>query len=81
MPGAPAALRMVIGTSSGPVTVVPAGADLQAAINQAQPGDTLLLTAGATYVGNFVLPAKSGASDITIRSSALASTLPGRRRA
>ena len=77
MPGPPTALRMMIGTSSGPVTVVPAGADLQAAINQAQPGDTLLLAAGATYVGNFVLPAKSGASDIVIRSSALASTLPG----
>ena len=77
-PAAPTLLRFVNGSSSsGGVTLVPAGADLQAAIDQAQPGDTLVLTAGATYVGNFVLPVKSGASDITIRSSAPASALPG----
>ena len=35
---------------------MPAGADLQAAINNAQPGDELLLAPGATYVGNFTLP-------------------------
>jgi hypothetical protein len=34
---------------------VPAGGDLQAALDAAQPGDTLLLAAGATYVGNFVI--------------------------
>ena len=32
-----------------------ANADLQAALDAARPGDVLLLPAGATYVGNFVL--------------------------
>jgi hypothetical protein len=41
------------------------------------PGDTLLLQAGATFTGNFVLPAKTGTSYITIRSSAADSALPG----
>src|SRR5262245_43578668 len=30
--------------------------DLQQAINLAQPGDTIYLEPGVTYVGNFVLP-------------------------
>ena len=48
---------------------VPAGADLQAAINAAQPGDELLLAPGASYVGNFWLPNKGGSSSwITIRT-------------
>lgn len=49
---------------------VPAGGDLNAALLNAQPGDTITLAAGATYVGNFTLPAKDGSSFITIRSSA-----------
>lgn len=36
--------------------VIPAGGDLQAALDQAKPGQTVALTPGATYVGNFVLP-------------------------
>jgi hypothetical protein len=56
---------------------VKAGDDLQAAIDSAQPGDTLLLAAGATFTGNFFLPVKAGASFITIRSSASDSALPG----
>lgn len=36
------------------------GGDLQAPLNAAQPGDTILLEAGAEFVGNFVLPVKSG---------------------
>jgi len=55
---------------------VAAGGDLQAALNAANPGDTILLQAGATFVGNFVLPAKSGNAVITIRSSAADSALP-----
>src|ERR1041384_8303473 len=51
---------------------VPAGGDLQAALNSAQPGDTIVLQAGATYVGPITLPVKSGSSYITIQSSALA---------
>src|ERR1051325_5930847 len=53
----------------GGTLVVPAGGDLQAAINSAAPGDTIVLEAGATYRGPFTLPAKSGDSYITIQSS------------
>ena len=55
---------------------VPAGGDLQAAINAAKAGDTITLAAGVTYVGNFVLPAKAGAAYITIRTATPESTLP-----
>jgi len=55
---------------------VNAGGDLQAALNAAKPGDTILLQAGATFVGNFTLPAKNGTSFITLRSSAADSSLP-----
>ena len=48
---------------------VPAGGSLQSAINAAQPGDTIIVDAGAVYVGPIVLPVKSGTSYITIQSS------------
>jgi hypothetical protein len=57
-------------------TVVAAGADLQAALNAAKPGDVLVLQAGARYLGSFTLPAKAAGPVITIRSSA---NLPERR--
>jgi uncharacterized protein YjdB len=48
---------------------VAAGANLQAAIDAAQPGDELLLAPGATFVGNFNLPNKgTSTSWITIRT-------------
>ncbi len=46
--------------ASGQVIDVPAGGSLQAALNQVQPGGTVRLAAGATYVGSFTLPAKGG---------------------
>jgi hypothetical protein len=49
--------------------------DLQAAINAAQPGDTIVAQAGAIFTGGFVLPAKSGSGEIVIQSSRL-SELP-----
>ena len=55
---------------------VNAGGDLQAAINAAKPGDTILVQAGAIFTGYFSLPAKNGTSYITIRSSAADSALP-----
>jgi regulation of enolase protein 1 (concanavalin A-like superfamily) len=61
--------------SAGTISV-PAGGDFQAALNSAQPGDTILLAAGATYRGNFVLPAKGGTAVITIRSGAADASLP-----
>jgi hypothetical protein len=45
------------------------GDDLQAILNSALPGDVLLLEAGAEFVGNFVLPVKSGSNPIVVRSS------------
>ncbi|TLZ69429.1 MAG: hypothetical protein E6K14_09425, partial [Methanobacteriota archaeon] len=48
---------------------VPPGGDLQQALDQAQPGDTIQLAAGATYTGPFTLPTKSGGAFIVIRTS------------
>jgi hypothetical protein len=57
-------------------TLVRAGENLQTALNNAQPGDVLLLQAGATFSGNFVLPMKSGTATITVRSSGDDAQLP-----
>jgi hypothetical protein len=57
-------------------TYVRAGADLQAALDAARPGDTILLEPGATFVGNFTLPAHGGTRPITVRSAAAAARLP-----
>ena len=55
---------------------VPAGGNLQDALNAARPGDTILLAQGAEFVGNFVLPPKTGTGWITLRSAAADSALP-----
>jgi PKD repeat protein len=55
---------------------VPAGGDLQAALDAATPGDTILLAEGAEYVGNFVLPVKTGTGWITLRTSTPDALLP-----
>lgn len=48
--------------------------DLQCTINEAQPGDTIMLQPGATYTGNFNLPYKANPSNawIIIRSASTA---------
>jgi hypothetical protein len=56
--------------------VVQRGDNLQAALDAARSGDVLLLEAGAEFVGNFVLPVKSGDSPIVVRSAPSAQ-LPG----
>jgi hypothetical protein len=61
---------------SGITIVVNAGADLQAALDAADPGDVLVLEAGASFEGSFTLPAKSGDDWIVIRSSAPDAQLP-----
>lgn len=66
----------LVGDARAATRIVAAGADLQAALNAAQPGDELVLQAGARFVGSFRLPAKAAGPVITIRSSA---TLPDRR--
>lgn len=53
---------------TGKTIFVPAGGDLQGAINSAQRGDVIELQAGATYTGNFTLPEKPGSGWIVIRT-------------
>jgi hypothetical protein len=60
----------------GATLTVNAGGNLQAAIDAAQPGDTIVLQAGATFTGPFTLRAKNGTAYITIRSSTPDSLLP-----
>jgi hypothetical protein len=78
--GGPELPRAVLDTSYVPPTgttiAVPAGSDVQAALDLAQPGDVIMLEAGATYSGNFSLPAKPGPGWIIIRTSAPDSSLP-----
>jgi len=59
----PEAPRVFLNTAyqmpTGTVRRVAAGGNLQTVINAAQCGDRILLAAGATFVGNFTLPAKN----------------------
>src|SRR6202165_1374958 len=69
--------RRVSGAGSPATITVRAGEDLQAAIDEAQYGDTLVVEAGATYVGPLRLRDKgvgsgTDADYITIRTSDLA---------
>ena len=65
------ALMVVLGCRDASAELIRAqnGRDLQAAIDRARAGDTILLTAGQVYSGNFVLPAKPGSEFITIRTA------------
>jgi hypothetical protein len=59
---------------------VSAGDDLQAALDAASPGDTILLQPGARFVGNYVLPNRgAAASFITIRTETAEVPPPGVR--
>ena len=57
-------------SQQGTVIRVAAGENLQAAIDRARPGDTILLAAGARFSGNFILREHQGTSFITIRTGA-----------
>lgn len=63
----------------GSVIELASGGDLQNALEQARPGDTIVLQAGAVYEGPFTLPVKSGNEFITIQSSKLAELPEGVR--
>jgi hypothetical protein len=56
---------------------VPAGGDLQAALNAAQPGDVVALAPGVTYTGNYKLPVKNGDGYIVVRTGGNSRDLPG----
>jgi len=62
----------------GNVITVNAGGNVQAVLNSANCGDTILLQAGATFTGSFTLPAKPCDDQhwIVIRTSAPDSSLP-----
>jgi hypothetical protein len=68
---------LLLGATAGAATLtVNAGGDLQAAITAAQPGDTILVQAGAVFTGSYTLTAKYATQFVTIRSTASDSTLP-----
>ena len=57
-------------SASARAITIPTGVDLQTYLNNAQPGDTLILPAGAVFTGNFTLPNKIGSEWITITTFA-----------
>ena len=59
---------------------VAAGGDLQQALDQAAPGDTIVLEAGAVFTGNYILRKKTGYGLITLISSASGSLPTDNRR-
>ncbi len=66
----------VVPAPTGRTIRVAAGSDLQAALNSALPGDVVALASGATFVGNFTLPAKACNGWVTIRTDIPDSDLP-----
>lgn len=78
LPIATVASSMVDTPATGAVISVNAGANLQAALNNAQCGSTIQLQAGATFAGNFEFPALNCNSNnwVVIRTSAPDSSLP-----
>jgi hypothetical protein len=71
LPQAAALVMCVLAASpvDAATTTLRNGDNLQAALNNAQPGDTILLEPGAVFTGNFVLPVKPGASFITVATA------------
>jgi len=75
-----AASWLSLARAASPATLqVPSGGDLQAALVNAQPGDTIVLAQGATYVGNFTLPNKGGSAFVTVQTSPEGLPAPGER--
>jgi len=64
--------------SLGSLITVKAGGDLQAALDNASCADTIELEAGATFIGQFTLPAKNCDDQhwITVRTSTSDASLP-----
>ena len=73
-----AGLLVITREAQGITIHVPAGGNLQAAIDQAQGGDVITLQAGAVYSGNFWLRNKPGVTvPIVIRTATPDTSLPG----
>ena len=81
LPTAPQTFDTSYVAPTGTTVTVAAGGDLQAALNQAQLGDTIVLQASATFTGPFKLPNKTtGTGWIYVVSSNLASLPPPGQR-
>jgi hypothetical protein len=78
LPIATIASSMADTPASGSVISVKSGGDLQSALNSAQCGNVIQLQAGATFAGQFTVPAKSCDNKhwIVVRTSSPDSTLP-----
>ena len=71
-----AVILIAVALSANAATItVPAGGNVQSAVNAAQYGDTIILEAGAVYTVSLTLPLKSGTGEIVIQSSRI-SELP-----
>ena len=64
-----AGILLCASISTASTISVSSGGDLQAALTNAQPGDTILLARGAVFTGSFTLPNKGGSSVITVRTN------------
>ena len=78
LPVATVASAMSNSPAPGSLISVNSGGNLQSALNSASCGDTIQLQAGATFSGNFTLPAKNCTDSdwIIIRTSSPDSALP-----
>src|SRR6516225_6132934 len=77
LPAAPTTFDTTYAAPTGATVKVAAGSDLQAALDKAQLGDTIVLQAGATFTGPFRLPNKtSGSGWIYVVSSNLSNLPP-----
>jgi hypothetical protein len=76
-PTAPQTFDTTYTAPTGNIINVAAGGDFQAALNNAQLGDTIVLQAGASYTGPFTLPNKTGGSGWIYITSSQYSSLPG----
>jgi hypothetical protein len=67
--------------STGRRVTLASGGDLQRALNEAVPGDVIVLEAGAVFRGRFILPKKRGAGWVTISAAGMEDgpSRPGRR--
>ncbi|MCB4756098.1 MAG: T9SS type A sorting domain-containing protein [Elusimicrobia bacterium] len=65
--------------TGGKTWTVNQGDDLQSVINSANLGDVIVVQAGATFTGQYVLPNKTGTGWVYIISSALSSLPEGER--
>jgi hypothetical protein len=76
LPTAPKTFDATYAAPTGATLTVAAGGDLQAALDKAQLGDTIVLQAGASWTGPFKLPNKTAGSGWIYVVSSQLSNLP-----